>query len=54
MLSSKGFFLTFIIYLCTLQYKSAILNQLKIHDFYFLINFQTYHFYVICTIIQNE
>jgi hypothetical protein len=51
----QGFFLTVIIYLCTQQYKSAIMNQLKIHDFYFFNYFSNLNrFYVICTIIQNE
>jgi len=55
MLSHKGLFLTFIIYLCTLQYKIAIMNQLEIHDLYnFFLFSKLNHFYVICTIIQNE
>jgi len=51
MLSHKGLFSTFIIYLCTLQYKIAIMNQLEIHDLYnkFLFS-KLHHFYV----IQNE
>jgi hypothetical protein len=38
-----------------LQYKSTIINQLNIHDFYSIFLFlNPNHFYVICTIIQNE
>jgi len=39
--------------LCTLQYKSAIMNQLKNHNFYNKILLSNLnHFYVICIIIQ--
>jgi len=38
-----------------LQYKSAIINQLNIHDFYNIFYISNpNHFYVICTIVQNE
>jgi hypothetical protein len=38
-----------------LQYKSAIMNQLYIHDFYSIFLFsRPNHFYVIYIIIQNE
>jgi len=37
-----------------LQYKSAIINQLDIHDFNNIYFSNPNHFYVISTIIQNE
>jgi len=38
-----------------LQYKSTVMNQLNIHDFYnnILVS-NPNHFYVFCIIIQNE
>jgi hypothetical protein len=38
-----------------LRYKNEIMNQLNIHDFYNIFLFSNpNHFYMICTIIQNE
>jgi hypothetical protein len=52
----QGFFLNLFKLICVhLQYKSAIMNQLKFHDFNNIFLFSNpNHFYVIYIIIQNE